>query len=196
LIPDHPDSQIAEGLKQGSSDAFRTLFVALGPGILAYLTRLTGRKEMAEELTQDTFLTALRKISFFRAGPKSNDGGLKAWVFRIATHLAIDVIRREKKVALPALAMGDDDSFEPAQAAFSTSSDDPEVAFGRFEFSQALNAALLELAPAQRMIFLLREQEELSLLEISRVCGCNENAVKQSLFRARTALKKRLGGMP
>ena len=174
-----PNQEIAEGLRQGSPEAFRALYEAQGRAVLAYLTRFTGRKEMAEELTQETFLTAIRKIAFFRA---REDGGLKAWVFRIATNLAIDLLRREKR-------------FEFATVEVSASPDDgpgPEEELERFEFSQALSEALLELTPAQRMFFLLEEQEEMSLLEISRVSGCSENAIKQSLFRARAALRKKL----
>ncbi|MCM2323354.1 MAG: RNA polymerase sigma factor [Oligoflexia bacterium] len=177
------DQEIADGLREGAPAAFRTLYEAQGGAILAYLTRLTGRKEMAEELAQETFLTAIRKIGFFRAGP---DGGLKAWVFRIATNLAIDVLRREKRIEFPA-----DENGNPG-ANVGDDRPGPQEELERFEFSHALGSALLELTPAQRMIFLLKEQEELSLLEISRVCGCSENAIKQSLFRARAALRKKL----
>lgn len=177
------DQEIADGLRQGSPAAFRTLYDAQGRAIVAYLTRLTGRKEMAEELTQETFLTAIRKIGFFRAGP---DGGLKAWVFRIATNLAIDALRREKRMELPSDAHAD------VSAGVSDERPGPQEELERFQFSRALASALMELTPAQRMVFLLKEQEEMSLLEISRVCGCNENAIKQSLFRARAALRKKL----
>jgi len=170
------DQEIAEGLLQGSSAAFRALYEAHGSSILAYLTRLTGRKEMAEELTQETFITTIRKIGFFRVGP---DGGLKAWVFRIATNLTIDVLRREMRIELPSEDISDD---RPG----------PQEELERFQFSKAIGVALMELTPTQRMIFLLKEQEGMSLIEISRVCGCNENAIKQSLFRARAALRKKL----
>jgi RNA polymerase sigma-70 factor (ECF subfamily) len=177
------DQEIAEGLSQGSPDAFRALYEALGSGVFAYLIRLTGRKEMAEELAQETFLTAIRKIGFFRAGP---DGGLKAWVFRIATNLAIDSLRREKKMESPSREMAD---------SILNQEDDrpgPQEELERFQFSQVLSLALQELTPAQRMIFLLKEQEGMSLLEISRVCGGSENSIKQSLFRARAALRRKL----
>jgi RNA polymerase sigma-70 factor (ECF subfamily) len=175
-----PDQEIAEGLMRGSSQAFRALYEAHGSGVLAYLTRLTGRKEMAEELTQETFLTAIRKIGFFKAGA---DGGLKAWVFRIATNLAIDVLRREKRfVEMPA------DWEERA----SPDAASPHSELERIQFSAALQKALSTLTAAQRMVFLLREQEQMSLLEISRICGASENAIKQGLFRARAALRRRL----
>jgi len=177
------DQEIVEGLKQGSNAAFRALYSEHGKGILSYLTRLIGRKEMAEELTQETFLTAIRKIGFFRSGP---DGGLKAWVFRIATNLVIDSLRREKRMEL---ASRDGDILGEN---ISDDRPNPSEIIERFDFSEALASALSELTPAQRMIFLLKEQEEMSLLEISRVCGSSENSIKQSLFRARTALRKKL----
>jgi RNA polymerase sigma-70 factor (ECF subfamily) len=172
---------IAEGLRQGSSEAFGVLYETYGQPVVAYLTRMTGRKETAEELTQETFLIAIRKISFFRSGA---DGGLKAWIFRIATNLAIDALRREKLIK----PFSDDGSENNTADLRPTADQELE----HFEFTQSLNSALLELTPAQRTIFLLKEQEEMSLLEISRVCGCAENAVKQSLFRARAALRKKL----
>jgi RNA polymerase sigma-70 factor (ECF subfamily) len=177
------DQEIVEGLSKGEPDAFRALYQAQGSAILTYLVRLTGRKEMAEELTQETFLTAIRKIRFFRVGL---DGGLKAWMFRIATNLAIDLLRREKRIELPS-----SESDDPS-ANVGDDRPGPQEELERFQFSQSLASALLQLTPAQRTIFLLREQEEMSLLEISRVCGCSENSIKQSLFRSRAALRRKL----
>ena len=177
------DQEIADGLLKGDPDAFRTLYGQLGSSVLTYLIRLTGRKEMAEEITQETFLTAIRKIGFFRADP---DGGLKAWVFRIATNLAIDSLRRDKKVELSSRnpeALGADMSDERPG---------PHEELESFQFSQSLASAIQELTPAQRMILLLKEQEGMSLLEISRVCGISENSIKQSLFRSRAALRRKL----
>lgn len=177
------DQEIAEGLAQGESAAFRAIYEQHSSAILIYLIRLTGRKEMAEELTQETFLTAIRKIGFFRAGP---DGGLKAWIFRIATNLAIDLLRREKRMELP--------SADPVEFGVNLSDDQPQPdeQLEHFQFSQSVASALQELTPAQRMIFLLKEQEGMSLLEISRVCGSSENSIKQSLFRARASLRRKL----
>ena len=177
------DQEIADGLLKGEPSAFRTLYEHHGSAVLTYLIRLTGRKEMAEELTQETFLTAIRKIGFFKAGP---DGGLKAWVFRIATNLAIDFLRRDKKMELP--------SSNPEALGIETSDErpGPQEELESFQFSQALASAIQELTPAQRMIFLLKEQEGMSLLEISRVCGISENSIKQSLFRSRAALRRKL----
>jgi RNA polymerase sigma-70 factor (ECF subfamily) len=183
LLSTRTDQEIAQGLSKGQPDAFRALYDQQGSAVLTYLIRLTGRKEMAEELTQETFLTAIRKIGFFKAGP---DGSLRAWTFRIATNLAIDSMRREKKIELSS------DSQSDHYENLNDERPGPDEELENFQFSHALSLALQELTSAQRMIFLLKEQEEMSLLEISRVCGCSENSVKQSLFRTRTTLRKKL----
>ncbi len=177
------ERQIVDGLKQGDSGAFRALYDSQGRAILSYLTRLTSRKELAEELTQETFLTAIRKIGFFRT---DRDAGLRAWLFRIATHLAIDVLRREKRMELSCTEDGQVGDLVIDDRAGA------EEKLEQFQFSHALALALQQLSSSQRMIFLLREQEGMSLLEISRICGCSENAIKQSLFRSRATLRKKL----
>ncbi|MEK6705294.1 MAG: RNA polymerase sigma factor [Bdellovibrionota bacterium] len=173
------DQEIVDGLKSGAPEAFRVLYEAQGSSVFSYLARVTGRREMAEELTQETFLTVIRKIGFFKS---RIDGGLRAWVFRIATHLAIDVLRREKRIKLPGDLnhIGDPASNGP----------NPHEELERIQSNQIMQDALDRIAPAQRMMFLLHEQEDLSCMEISLVCGCSENAVKQGLFRARSALRR------
>ena len=131
---------------------------------------------MAEELCQETFLMVIRKIGFFRA---ERDSSLRSWVFRIATHLAIDLFRREKRF----------DITDRLPEGATEAADD---LISRSELSEELQAALESLTASQRMIFLLHEQEEMSCMEISRICGCSENAVKQSLLRSRNILRKRL----
>ncbi len=168
-------------LKQGDTEAFASLFEDYAHPLLRYLARLTGRNEMAEDLVHDTLLMAVQKIAFF----EPRDGkGLKAWLFRIGSHLAIDRMRREKKLVL---------QDEPEDAPIeSTDPSTPQIEAESSELREQLASALDALTPGQRSFLLLKEQEGLSCLEISRICGCSENAVKQGLFRARIALRKKL----
>lgn len=181
------EQEIITGLKQGDAASFRMLYDLHGRSIHTYLVRILKRREMAEELTQETFITVIRKIGFFQS---SSDGGLKAWVFRIATHLSIDVLRREKKMELKENLEVEDAIKRDLQQ--EVSSMRPDIELERFQFAEELKRALNSLTAAQKMIFLLKEQEGMSSMEISRVVGCSENAVKQSLFRTRASLRKKL----
>lgn len=178
------ESEIVTGLKEGAPEAFRALYVAQGRSVFSYLVRVTGRREMAEELTQETFLTAIRKIGFFKS---RFDGGLRSWVFRIATHLAIDALRREKRIEFRS---GETASREIESRA--GTDPNPLEALEHGELGQKIDQAMQQLTESQRMIYLMHEHEEMSCFEISRVCGCSENGVKQKLFRARRALREAL----
>ncbi len=171
------EAEIAEGLRSGEPAAFRALYEQLGSSVFAYLTRMTGRRELAEELTQETFLTAIRKIGFY---VHRGEGGLRSWIFRIATFATLDVLRRERKMTIT------DEVPEKVDGS------DPLAELERLEFTESVNEALGGLTPAQRMFLVLKEQEGMSCMEISRICGLSENAIKQGLFRARAALRRRL----
>lgn len=150
------EEEIIQGLKEGAPEAFRLLYSALGKPLFAYLCRLTGKREVAEELTQEAFLMVIRKIVFFKSRA---DGGLKAWVFRIASNLALDQMRRwnvaKKQEDEEALWWKENPENAPSA----------ERQLANLETQREIELALECLTATQHMIFLLKEQEEMTALD-------------------------------
>jgi len=69
------DVEIVEGLKLGSSEAFRALYESQSRAVASYIFQICGRREMAEEITHEAFMTVIRKISFFKT---KRDGGFRS----------------------------------------------------------------------------------------------------------------------
>ncbi|HEX5068594.1 MAG TPA: sigma-70 family RNA polymerase sigma factor [Vicinamibacterales bacterium] len=139
-------------------------------GVHRYLTRMVGRAEAAQDLTQEVFLRATR------AGvPLTTDIGRRAWIFRIARNLALNHLRdghrRPEPVAL----------VERGTAATQ------EVRF-------AVRQALAALPDADRDVFLLRESAGLSYEEIAATSDTTTAAVRSRLYRVRLALRETLAG--
>ncbi len=152
--------------------------------------RMLGNYEMAVDLSQEVFLKIHRNIERY-------DGNLKfsTWLYKIATNTAIDEMRRRKRRPVLLLESEtirpdseDGTSFFPDPAG----GDSPEEAILRRETASRLEAAINELEPEQRQIFLLKEVARLPLEEISKMTGTKVGTLKSKLFRARGFLKERL----
>ena len=148
------------------------LFIAHRDGIFRYLCRIVGQED-ARELTQEVFLRVTRSEV-----PKTDDGGRRAWLFRIARNLALNHVRddRRRGVAVELTA----DAATPATQALAT----------------ALREALHQLAPIDRDVFLMREAGGLSYEEISFACQLTPDAVRSRLHRARLQLRGALERSP
>ena len=148
------------------------LFIAHRDGIFRYLCRIVGQED-ARELTQEVFLRVTRSEV-----PKTDDGGRRAWLFRIARNLALNHVRddRRRGVAVELIA----DAATPATQALAT----------------ALREALDQLNPVDRDVFLMREAGGLSYEEISFACQLTPDAVRSRLHRARLQLRGALKGNP
>ncbi len=137
--------------------------------IYRYLVRMTGRRDVADDLVQEVFLRVVRASA--NGGPVGHERG---WVFSIARNLLVD--RRRDDGRQPPVA---DDAPEPAH-----------------DSTQALALALAQsfarLAEADRDMFLLKEVGGLSYEEIARVCDCSVEAVRARLRRTRAALREML----
>ncbi len=137
--------------------------------IYRYLVRMTGQRDVADDLAQEVFLRVVRALS--NGGPVGHERG---WVFSIARNLLLDRHRDEQRqpAALAATA-------EPARDGTQALAFDLTQAFAR-------------LTGADREVFLLKEVGGLSYEEIAHVCGCSVDGVRARLRRTRVALREML----
>jgi RNA polymerase sigma-70 factor (ECF subfamily) len=151
-------------------DGFDELFSRLAPSVHAYLARLTGDASLAEDLCQETFVRYLRHQDQLAV----RNGHVAPWLFRVATNLGVDRLRRRKPLPL------DGEPVAGPAAAPAT------------ERSAVVRAALDALEPDLRAIFLLRAHHGLTFPQLAEVLALSERGAKDRFRRARDELARRL----
>jgi RNA polymerase sigma-70 factor (ECF subfamily) len=146
------------------------LFTAHRDGIFRYLCRIVGSED-ARELTQEVFLRVTRATA-----PETDEGGRRAWLFRIARNLALNRVRDDRRRG-DTVEIAADPALPPTQA-----------------LALALREALDRLSPVDRDVFLMREVGGLRYDEISFACQLTPDAVRSRLHRARQQLRAALSG--
>lgn len=159
--------------------ALQRLVELFAPRVFGLLYRLTGSREIAEELLQETFLRLVRTI-----GDYEHSGRFQAWLFRIATNLVRDHARRQRR-RQPTLPL--DDAQRDGLARLAVSQTGPAEELQRRESRQRVNAALDALGALDREIILLRHFAGLSFREIAALL---EIPLGTALARAHRALKR------
>jgi RNA polymerase sigma-70 factor (ECF subfamily) len=156
---------------------------------LAY--RILRQAQDAEDVTQETFLSALEHINDFR-----EEASFYTWLMRIATHASFKVLRKRKgleTVSFRDMTVPKEDSGAiPLPDFIADWRDTPDKLLEREETREVLEKALEELDEKYRMVFLLRDVEGLSVSETAEVLGISEANVKVRLLRARLQLRERL----
>ena len=168
--------------RAGERDAMAHLYRAYAGPLLSYLATQVRRREDAEDLLGEVFLSAMRDLSSF----DGEIGGFRAWLYRIATNRAIDLARRNARRPEDPLIL----------VAERPAADDPAAeAFDRLE-RERLWRAVMGLPDAQREVLALRLAGGLSAPEIADVLGKPVGAVKSLQHRALANLTKALGAVP
>lgn len=151
----------------------------------AHCYRMTGRRTEADDLSQEAIARAIE-----RAEDLDDITAVEGWLFRIATTVCLDHLRRERRTrAITELV--DPVAFDDVPA---TRPADPEAtALLRDDVRLAVVAALQHLAPKQRAVLLLHDVCGLPLAEAASTIGTNANAAKATLRRARATLDRGRG---
>lgn len=185
---DQADHALVAAAKAGDYSAFERLVELNEDGLYALAMRMLGRREDAEEVVQDTFLSALEHLADFRG-----EAAFRTWLVRIAANHALKVLRRRRVHRTVPLDQSDDDSRPLPHPEFIAQwKDDPTRLAQQRETHRLLNEAIAGLDEKYRMIFLLRDVEGLSTEETATALGISVANAKVRLLRARLMLRERL----
>jgi RNA polymerase sigma-70 factor (ECF subfamily) len=175
---------IAQGLKRQDPELLDQLIDLYQHRLLRYLLFLTGKREVAEDLFQETWMRVL-----LRGAQYNGKARFDTWLFTIARNLVIDLSRKRIMASLDEMHEGGDDE-RPFEIAGDWPS--PLEQFQSREDCAEVSEVLLKLEPTYREVLVLRFYEELSLEEIAGVTRAPLSTVKSRLYRGLAALKPRV----
>ena len=173
-------AKIARGLRERDMQLVADLVERCQHRLVRYLLYLTGSREYAEDLAQETWVRVLQRGSQYNGRQRFDP-----WLFAIARNLAIDYLRKKQKGVQTASSPNDRD----AMLLLPTSGPSPFEAAARSEDAIRLAGQLRILSPLYREALLLRFQEDLSLPEIAQVLGAPVTTVTSRIYRGLAALR-------
>jgi RNA polymerase sigma-70 factor (ECF subfamily) len=187
---ENTDKSLIEAHCKGDKTAFSELVRRYGDSILGYLMRMSGNHHQAEDLFQETFKRVHEKAHTFRGGK------FKSWLFTIATNVAIDGLRRRRRMRIVSLNQrldcSDQDSEELSAVALADDSYEPSQEAAKAEQVEKVREAIESLPARQRATLVLAYYQQLSYPEVAKVMGCSLGTVKTQMFRALRTLAQKL----
>ena len=183
------DDHLIGEFKQGSVNAMEKLVARYEKRIFNFGLRLCGQVQDAEDIMQDTFLSAFKAINNFRGETK-----LKNWLYKIASHACLKKRRKskfapDKELSLESLIPHDGGA---SKYEIPDWSGNPHDHAQRSEMKKILDDALRSLPPKYRLVFNLRDIEGFSTEETANMLDISSQAVKTRLHRARFHLRQKI----
>ncbi|MBS1800494.1 MAG: RNA polymerase sigma factor [Acidobacteria bacterium] len=178
------NAAVARGLKRQDPELLDHLIEQYQHRLLRYLLFLTGRRDVAEDLFQETWMRVLA-----RGAQYNGKARFDTWLFTIARNLVIDLSRKRTMASLDEMNEQNEDD-----RPFEISADGPSPLeqFKTREDSAEVGEVLLTLEPSHREVLVLRFYEELSLEEIATMTRAPLSTVKSRLYRGLASLKPEL----
>ena len=187
----HPnDEELVHAARNGDLAAFEVLVTRHERRIYWLARRITGFKEDAQDVTQQTFLSAIQGLAGFRG-----TSSFSTWLTTIAANTALKIVRKRRGLPTTSLdeaTAPDEDGQIPHPEYIADWRETPDLLAQRAETHQLLDVAIAELAPTHRAVFLLRDVEIISVRDTAKALGISEANVKVRLLRARMQLRERL----
>jgi RNA polymerase sigma-70 factor (ECF subfamily) len=182
------DAELMLRVKDGDGASFGVLLEKHRSPVVHFLYRMVLDQAVAEELAQEVFLRVYRSRSTYEPTAR-----FTTWLFRIATHLALNFLRDRKQEKYQERL--DDASWEAPARQVSDTRPTVEQKMVHEARLAEVRRAIQTLPHKQRAAVLMHKYEEMEYSQIARALNCSESAVKSLLFRAYEALRARLAHM-
>ena len=189
MLTNATDNHLVTKFKAGSMEAMEQIVGRYEERIFTFGMKMCGHLQDAEDITQETFLSAFRYLKGFRGETK-----LKNWLFKIAARACFKKRRKkkfepEREISLESLMEkeGPGSKYEIPDW-----SNDPSDNILRAELKQIIDTAIQSLPPKYRFVFNLRDIEGFNTQETAEILGISPQSVKTRLHRARLYLRKEI----
>lgn len=183
---DQKEKRLIKKVKKGDHQAFAELVDRYKNSVYTICLRMVGSREEAEDLSQEAFIRAYNHISQF-----DSDRNFSTWIFRIATNLSIDSLRRKKpSVSLDAEIPGTEGL--ALNTILPGGETPPDEQIVRDETEKWIQHEIGELPEKYRSAVILKYIEDLSLKEISEIMNIPVGTVKTRVHRGRELLRKNM----
>jgi RNA polymerase sigma-70 factor (ECF subfamily) len=182
------DAELMLRVKDGDGASFGVLLEKHRASVVHFLYRMVQNPAVAEELAQEVFLRVYRSRATYEPTAK-----FTTWLFRIATHLALNALR-DGKIERLQESLDEDAAGMPVR----------QISDGRPSVEQRMvyqakldevRRAVAALPEKQRAAVLMHKYEGMEYSQIAKVLNCSESAIKSLLFRAYETLRARLAHM-
>jgi RNA polymerase sigma-70 factor (ECF subfamily) len=183
------DAELVARALQGSQDACRELVKRFERPVYSLILRMVQDPGTAEDLAQEVFVKAFRRLDSFDPQWK-----FSSWLFKIAHNATIDHLRRGAPETVP-LESEEDDKGGLAAVLADAGAEDPLAAAERRDLARSLERAIGRLRPEYRQAVLMFYAHGASYHEICEVTGLPLGTVKTNLHRARKELAETMGAL-
>ena len=178
------DADVVRLAQEGDAVAFERVYRLHSRRVYSLCLRMVGDPTEAEDLTQDVFLHLFRKIGTFRG-----ESAFSTWLHRMAVNIVLMRLRRKRiaKISLDSITNpGEESDTQPKEFGC------PDLRLNGVIDRITLQAAINELAPGYRAIFILHDVQGFKHSEIAEIFGCSVGNSKSQLHKARTQLRQLL----
>lgn len=179
------DAELMLRVRDGDSRSFALLLERHRTPVIHFLYRMIGNQAVAEELAQEVFLRVYRSRGSYEPTAR-----FTTWLYRIATHLALNQIR-DRRHERGSESLEEDRGEGPARQLQDRGLNVEQRMLRQARFDEVRQA--IDTLPAkQKAAVLMHKYQEMEYTQIAGVLSCSESAVKSLLFRAYETLRSRL----
>ncbi len=177
------EPELIERARAGEQSAFNQIVLAYRKRILGTISRLIGRPEDVEDVAQEVFVRLYYSLDQLRTSEV-----FEPWLYRLTVNASYDYLRRAKRRNESRMADLSEQQVMMADSLAGGRQNDEDRQKG--ETREFMDALFRHVSEEDRLLLTLKEVEGLSLKELERIYGVNENALKVRLFRARQRVLK------
>jgi RNA polymerase sigma-70 factor (ECF subfamily) len=168
------DAAIVAQVRRGDREAFRELVERHSRALFRLGHRMTGNNQDAEDVVQETFLRAYRRLDSFESR-----ASFKTWIYRIATNCSLDLLsRRNRSEEVP---IYDPEREQEPELPIASHTPNPERMAISEETGRRLARAMRQLSPVERAALVLRHFEGMSIAEIGNLLDLKPESAKNSV---------------